>query len=231
MSGGIKERPILFSGEMVRAILDGRKTQTRRVIKCDHRVLRIVEDDDGVWMAKVAEGDEEGQTGWEYDRIKQPPATGDRLWVRETWSASSEHLPVHRPSPDSLFWYRADNDRPTWAEGRWKPSIHMPRWASRILLEVVDVWPEPLRDITDEEAYREGVEMVEGPKNPEYGVPGLAPTFKHYQNPEFNGGRGVGVRHSFQTLWDSINAGRGFGWDVNPWVWVVEFKVIEGGHS
>lgn len=229
-----KERPILFNGEMVRAILAGRKTQTRRVVKLTEsgRVKEVGSSRN--WHLD----DPNAVLACPYGRV------GDRLWVRETFVEGYEvddsgyliTMDEDENELDPRVWYRAD-DNPGlqgWLDEEgfmaenipWKPSIHMPRSACRLVLEVTDVRIERVASISDEDAYREGVEMIKGPREPEYGVPGLAPTFKHYQNPEFNGGRGVGVHHSFQTLWDSINAKRGFGFEANPWVWAVSFKVI-----
>jgi len=210
-----KERPILFNGEMARAILDGRKTQTRRVIKLNGsgRVKEVgscrnwhLDDPDAVLACPYGK-------------------PGDRLWVRETWSASSEHMAIHRPYPDSWFWYRADNDRPTWAEGRWKPSIHMPRWASRILLEVVSVRVERVQMIGPIDCFAEGCMPIDQwPRQKEVvsgtAGEGVIEAYKQSQSKEV-----------FKELWDSINDGRGFGWGVNPRVWAVEFKVIEGGSA
>lgn len=223
---------------MVRAILDGTKTQTRRVITpqldpawgvTSAGVLSSHTVHDGEWWWLSGDPKDFETLGVCGDPFRCPYGVpGDRLWVRESWCATLDGWPVFRPvGPDCKVWYKANNDRPTWAEQRWKPSIHMPRWASRITLEVTRVWVERVREIKDNDALAEGVEMVDGPKPPKYGVPGLAPTFRHYQNSVFNSGRGVGVRHSFQTLWDSINANKGHGWATNPWVWCVEFKRTE----
>ena len=201
---------------MVRAILDGRKTQTRRVMKP---------------MSEHAKSCPYG-------------VPGDRLWVREafarmSWLEDPSQVP-HREIDGELIVYReqypglvlcdgdgfADYNQNGTEKSPWKPSIHMPRRFSRLTLEVKRVWVERVQEISEADAYAEGVEMVSGPKEPEYGVPGLAPTFKHYENPGFNGGRGVGVKHSFQTLWDSINA-KTYPWKSNPWVWCVEFEQVE----
>jgi len=176
----VKERPILFSGPMVRAILAGRKTQTRRVVKPQHipagvRTLR--------W---------ENQDAAELQHSARCPygVPGDRLWVRETW----------QPGPDDCVYYRADNDP---NENQWKPSIHMPRWASRITLEVVSVRVERVQDIGHIGAKAEGVEICD------------------YDGRLLPWQRQIG---NFQKLWDSIN-GKG-SWGSNPWVWVVEFRRV-----
>ena len=213
-------RPILFSGEMVRAILDGRKTQTRRVIEpqpdgvtgdgtpwMKRTISRV---DDTVSPPVIIETDKtrDGEQICKSIHCRYG-GPGDGLWVRETYSATRDGVRVNRPEEGDRIWYRADNDRPT--------------WASRITLPITSIRAERVQDITDEDAIAEGIECVRYPVEPKRGVPGLAPTFRHYLNPDFNGGRGVGPRHSYKTLWSSINANRGYGWDRNPWVWVIEW--------
>ena len=187
----MKERPILFSGQMVRAILDGRKTQTRRIVKnatgpfWNHSGYRIVMRDGFTFW------ETHGGIPNEYGPAFACPygKPGDRLWVRETW-APAEWPPTGPPAV-----YRADEGM---FASRWKPSIHMPRWASRINLEVVSVRVERLQDISEEDALAEGITLVE---------------------------RGTSPVDQFNKLWESIN-GPG-SWEANPWVWVVEFKRIE----
>lgn len=192
-----KERPILFSGPMVRANLEGRKTQTRRVLKGAPMRLWAasgweIEDGDCMWCD--AYGDYHSLTQiCPYGRI------GDRLWVRETWAHRRWMIGDASPNPTTI--YRADSDDLNGCD-RWRPSVHMPRWASRITLEVVSVRVERLHGISEEDAVAEGVEML--------------PV-----------GRDIGKQAalSFAVLWQSIN---GLGsWDDNPWVWVVEFKRIK----
>jgi len=167
----MKERPILFSGPMVRAILEGRKTQTRRIVK--PQPLR----DRGVMAFNDGE----------HPQMRCPYGKpGDRLWVRETWCPDVEPY---------TFRYKADGDEPL---ERWRPSIHIPRWASRITLEVVSVRVERLQNISEDDALAEGITLVE---------------------------RGTSPVDQFNKLWESIN-GPG-SWEANPWVWVVEFKRIE----
>jgi hypothetical protein len=184
----MKERPILFSGAMVRALLDGSKTQTRRVIK----------------SAGVADAQALGPKA-----ACCPYAEGQKLWVRETWAQPT----TLDPGPT---FYRADY--PEAVHGKyenlppadaitWRPSIHMPRALSRITLEVTCVSVERLQSISEADAYAEG-------------------TFAGVY--EYDNGEGTETaRESYQFLWDSLNAARGYGWDVNPWVWVVEFRRVE----
>ena len=186
----MKERPILFSAPMVKAILDGQKTMTRRV----------------------------NSIGEYYISDKKCPygVVGDRLWVRETWyyeehmHDSTEGMP---DLPCGLYShrlvYKADcTDYPVnVGVGRqgWKPSIFMPRWASRITLEITGISVERLQDITEEDAMKEGIPM-------------------EIDCPECDT-----ARKKFKNLWDSIN-GRGKkpgkAWNDNPWVWVIEFRRI-----
>ena len=191
-----KERPILFSGPMVRAILEGRKTQTRRIVKGVEFIGgRGDENDPSAWGYPYP--DREGYADLT-DGIPCPYGKpGDRLWVRETWQdwcpiwqgawcgcgskemAQNTHRPAYAATPDERCH-----------PAKWRPSIHMPRWASRITLEVVSVRVERLQEISNDDAIDEGTNGVD----------------------------------FFHDLWQSIN-GPG-SWDANPWVWVVEFKRI-----
>lgn len=189
----MNEHPILFSGEMVRAILDGRKMKTRRVIK---------PQPDTVWH------DTSAVPHTYYDGIRELNCPygqpGDLLWVRETWGVSA-FLNKVKPSElkqSAQVSYRVDATGSELSHFVWRPSIFMPRWASRITLEVTGVQVERLNDISEEDARAEGVH------------PNQLTTIQPY-------------RAAFCGLWDSINEKRGYGWLDNPWVWVVEFKVKE----
>ena len=178
----MKERPILFSGAMVRAILDGRKTQTRRAYTAKNG---------GVWpnrndlpgMRQIMRNCSFGQPG-------------DRLWVRETWAQTDGRYEM------VTLAYRASDDGKALLNDRWRPSIHMPRWASRILLEITAVRIERLNDISEKDAWAEGCEGFDD---------------------DVTGGKSG--YSEFAELWQSIN-GTG-SWDVNPWVWVIEFRKFE----
>lgn len=212
----MKERPILFSAPMVRAILEGRKTQTRRVVKpqpspsSDTAFVGM----DGIW--RFSHPTLRGPVSHEADDVRCPYGqTGDRLWVREAWS-------FHPDFPESTHRaiYRADagveNDVP-----RWRPSIHMPRWASRILLEITAVRVERLQCISFEEAINEGVYhyAAELATNPKVTKTDIEKMIERH---------GSGKPQClYAQLWESIN-GAG-SWGTNPWVWVVEFKRVEGG--
>lgn len=179
------EHPILFSTAMVKAILEGRKTQTRRVIKPQPQ---------RVFNGILQEYRTSNRLDNWFDITCRYGEAGDTLWVRETWQYVGEVTPVFRE-----VIYKAD-DYPD-CETPWSPSIHMPRWASRITLEVLEVRAEHLQAITPEDVLCEGV------GNP-----------KRYDPSS--------VIEDFIFLWDSINAKRGYDWNSNPWVWVVEFRVV-----
>jgi hypothetical protein len=202
---GIKEKPILFSGEMVRAILRGAKTQTRRVMKPQPKL----DSDTLVWGRRV-----DTWVGWARgtNRAGTPhPAwledcpygsIGDQLWVRETWTP----IPNMKPSGyftdpkwiNRIAWYEADNDKPTWG-GKWRPSIHMPRSACRLVLEITEVRVERLQSISEEDAAAEGVDAM----------PSAPAALTH--------------RTSFAKLWDRIN-GKKHPWASNCWVWAITFE-------
>ncbi|WP_396615482.1 hypothetical protein ACHZ97_14500 [Lysobacter soli] len=199
----MRERPILFSAPMVRAILDGRKTQTRRVVKPFPDLVT----DDGVPARFTPRDAELGRLGAVITCPHGQP--GDRLWVRETWA----HVPstayrcstgvqqIDDPtSPGMAAVYAADWERS--APGRWRPSIHMPRWACRLLLEVTAVRAERLQDISDDDARSEGCVGGHG-SIPGYGYSATA---------------GEHFAHVWRELYGDDS------WTANPWVWVIDFK-------
>jgi hypothetical protein len=216
----MNEHPILFSAPMVRALLDGRKVQTRRIIK-------------GAWLDRLNRG--EGHIDEVANRSQVScgcpyGVPGDKLWVRETWGVGS------RPDPwggyDGIE-YRADEGfidpeekYPTLdcykvetPEGvclndykaGWHSPIFMPRWASRITLEITDVRVQRLQEISEEDASAEGVD-----------------SYKHIGKRDRNGDMysTESYAYRFRELWDTINAKRGFAWSVNPWVWALTFSVL-----
>jgi len=214
----MKERPILFSAPMVRAILAGTKTQTRRVVKPQPGPYQWIEECVGGGWVVIADGEPTCGSGvWDtreraYQwQIKSPFARGDELWVRETHSLSTTMM----LDQCVWVWYWADGN-PT--HGDWtrpRPSIHMPRWASRILLEVTSVRVERLQDISDADAIAEGVERVV-----------VGEGWRRYHDDEVVGLPPCATaRDSYRALWEQIN-GPG-SWDANPWVWVVKFRRIE----
>jgi hypothetical protein len=230
----IKERPILFSAPMVRAILEGRKTVTRRAIKVQPRI-----DASGNFCV--------GNSNYGQDGYGKPVTKhfvnvccpygkpGDRLWVRETFALLGNEdgccidwqdnlvkgdergaARIYRAScPPGDYGLNQIAAKAEWKpdteameyDGAWRPSIHMPRWASRILLEITDVRVERLKDITYEQAAAEGVHR--GPLR-EWCASDEGGACHKYPVP------------AFRDLWQSV----GGRWDANPWVWVVEFKRV-----
>lgn len=238
-----RERPILFSAPMVRAIIDGRKTMTRRIVLShghrgqpligDHadqiKYWRRGEQDPRRWVAC------DGLTiGHIYCPYGEP---GDRLWVRETWAvgACADSLSPRELHPGTWLhdngglWYPANNTAPTHPispRGKTRVSIHMPGWASRILLEVTSVRVERLQDISEEDAKAEGV------------TAGRIPACGDH--PELIGyvlGHDDGkcllypnAREAFAKGWDAINGERA-PWASNPFCWVISFRRVEGTHG
>ena len=191
-------KPILFSTPMVQAILEGRKTQTRRVVK-PNIVDRFVLDDRGNLLGSYVEGMPEA-----YPTIDDTPyKPGDILWVRETWGKDENGEYVYRTN----YGTTEDDSFPP-SMFKWKPSIHMPREAARIFLRVTNVRVERLQEITPKDAWEEGCR-----------IGNFFPWEKHI--PELQQQcRDI----LFKSLWDGLNAKRGYGWDINPWVWVYEFE-------
>lgn len=210
------ELPILFSGSMVRAILDGKKTQTRRVITSAYRPNKkpkLLPE----LLLRMGIG-------------KACPygVVGDRLWVRETICNHNRYgmpLGIHpqiqgtKKYPERAWSYAADKidiDSIT----RCRPSIFMPRWASRLTLEITDVRVQRVSDISKEDAIAEGIQV--------FPLQSQNDESAWYQSePGVNQARTA--QQSFRLLWDSINFKRHFGWDKNPWVWAVSFKIVPQG--
>lgn len=245
----MKERPILFSGPMIRAILKNEKVQTRRVCKqADFsRGMHI----GGLWAKSVHPARDSGWIAWDglyADRPEMAEQTkqlyqmgfqcpygqsGDRLWVRETFVIESNHYTAsateyppsfadgrpthwHHDDEDGDWWeqchYRATDPEPALHYNdfedphcRWRPSIFMPRWASRLNLEIVSIKVERVQDISEEDAWAEGVGDI-------------ARTLPY-------SGDDLG-RVAFSGVWEGINGKRGYSWESNPWVWAITFKRI-----
>ncbi|MEC5652232.1 hypothetical protein P9891_013375 [Enterobacter bugandensis] len=199
---------MIFNGEMVRAILDGRKTQTRRPLKWKQtRFTEIGEREDGSkWPWS-----EDAEHVCDFWHPCPFGAVGDRIWVRETWAeagAGAPDLKLYRANYPEHVPTHYENVPPA-SDIRWTPSIHMPRWASRITLEITGVRVERLNSISQEDAQAEGMELT-----------GWRPT---YSDPD-SGGEVWTPYDNFAQLWESIY-GEG-SWHANPWVWVIEFKVV-----
>jgi hypothetical protein len=248
----MRERPILFSAPMVRAILAGTKTQTRRAVKpqpmsqpagqyldayCSQPTTpsnpRGMSDNWSWWLLDNRLGDSIGKCPY-----GQP---GDRLWVRETFTTFGYgrgfgveiHYAADGHDPDTCTWEVRERLRRTldecpdrsnkWRQtniGRWRPSIHMPRWASRITLEITDVRVQRLRDITEDDARAEGVTPLTGVA-PEQCIIGTD--------------RRTQASHphtlALAVLWDTLNFKRELGWVTNPWVWAITFKRVAASRS
>jgi hypothetical protein len=240
----MKERPILFSGPMVRAILAGTKTQTRRIVTHRHGISFLGgmgQTNDPACLGYAFDGpDHNGymvlarglDERHDHGRISLPcpyGAPGDRLWVREAWcsgyargcwgtvfAADKQFVQGSRRHEKGVH-FNAEWDGPGGQHYKWRPSIHMPRWASRLTLEVTDVRVERLHDITEEDARAEGVEAwMESLRG--------GPHYNH------NAQLGAYPVTAFARLWDSINGERA-AWHSNPWVWVVAFRrvAVEAG--
>lgn len=200
----MKDKPILFSGDMVRAILEGRKTQTRRTINnqpgnvegCYHRP-------DGLFVWTVCKG----RIGVGLPFACPFGLPGDHFWVRENIMATDEAV-YYEADKRSIDLDKLTKEQDEWIQNYGKkgresfciPSIHMPRWASRIILKITNVRAERLQDISEADAKAEGIK--EGDNWPYLYKP------------------------AFSRLWDSIYEQRSFGWDNNPWVWVIEFEKL-----
>lgn len=210
----METRPILLNGDEVRAVLDNRKTQIRRVVKPQPTFS------EGVFRAGLDNSDPPGWWTWEGDpelpeaampseRLGKCPfgVPGDRLWVRETWFAYTGHGCIQRTCSVTQgschIGYRADMKDDF--DASWRQSNHMPRWASRITQEVTDVRVERVQDITIDDMEREGIRDGEN---------------------GFDSGD-MQFWERFRELWDSTNAKSGHGWDANDWVWAVSFKRVE----
>ncbi|HBR1513908.1 TPA: hypothetical protein L9L67_003435 [Klebsiella quasipneumoniae subsp. quasipneumoniae] len=224
----MKERGMIFNGEMVRAILDGRKTQTRRIM-----TVQSESSEFGLrYIAESSLAKEVGMYFWSQSdacgmKARSKPFAcpygkpGDRIWVREAFRVHSRATDV------ATLVYKA-SERNSWTEQthrvpvafcnkpatpeKWTPSLHMPRWASRILLEITDVRVERLNAISQEDAQAEGMELT-----------GWRPT---YSDPD-SGGKVMTPYDNFAELWSSIYGDE--SWKANPWVWVISFKRVEGG--
>lgn len=236
-----KERPILFSGPMVRAILEGRKTVTRRPVKGGQIPRLEYPDSAEPWVAVgqhhprygfVVHGKTEEECAAKVGELGACPfgQPGDRLWVRETFMDLRGTGAEHRPTPDSAlqrYAYAAECPPGSFSDEtrkdfglKWKPSIHMPRAACRILLEITDVRVERLQDGEGETDF-ESRYVAEGINRIHHG------DGEHYYHPfksEPGPGNWADPFDAWRELWASINGAD--SWNANPWVWVVEFKQV-----
>ncbi len=208
----MKERPILFSAPMVRAILEGRTTQTRRIIKSPsvlHPEFVLLAHDDvnhAWWPFQSDDGDSSVTSDGMEEPIECPYGQpGDRLWVRETWRADRcyDHL-APRDIPVNTPIFYDENGNIVNGYHKRRPGMFMMRRMSRITLEVTGVRCERLQEISETDAIKEGFSPV---------VAGFS-------------GKGGWARDRFCDLWDKINAKRA-PWVSNPWVWVIQFKALD----
>jgi hypothetical protein len=214
----VKEKPIIFSAEMVRAILDGRKTQTRRIMVLQPTIKPSLRNDEKYRIIASWPGESE-LDGFEchcpYGRA------GDRLWVRETWQMKGlvwgKPANWAKAAAKSAFHYRA-TDNGEWKSywGGWRSPIHMPRWASRITLEITGVKVERLNEISRADAETEGTWAA---VSLDRSIQDMAASVGLSE-----GRRQVELVDYFREIWERIN-GKG-SWAANPWVWAITFKRI-----
>ncbi|MDS7927550.1 hypothetical protein [Acinetobacter sp. V115_6] len=236
----MKERPIIFNTPMVKAILEGRKTQTRRLVKPQPKFFKG--EAGGHWwrcthVQSMVRVEEELQNPSEYykgfiDEVNPFGKKGDRLWVRETfcigtieeednYQGSPKPLSVHQdgdPKQYPIYKEYCLRDNISIDDVLWKPSIHMPRSASRILLEITKIRIERLNQISSQDAVQEG--LLKLPASGRYVV---------NQGDQYFGAASNNPCEVFKWLWESIYGSS--SWELNPWVWVVEFNVIQGGDN
>ncbi len=203
------DRPILFSGPMVRALLAGTKTQTRRVITPRRGTKAMVDLFDGSWTDEYVL--DPGNQSWREDSY--PWGVGDRLYVREAWRTglAYEDLSLSDMGGEEQVLFESDGTTERWTKnstepGRLRPGMHMPRWASRLTLLVTDVRVQRLQDISEEDSKAEG-------------MTGEFCDFELY-------GQSQPYRYEYCGLWDHLNKARGYGWETNPWVVAVGFVVV-----
>lgn len=197
------EHPALMTGAMVRATLLGEKNQTRRIVRlpkgCD-RLLELLDLRDGVATFSAADGNTES-----IQRIRCPYGKpGDRLWIREAWRSGklTDRFPPREMLPH-VVWYEADGPAPDACNGKSRRAFHMPRWACRLAPVVEHVSIERLQDLSDTDAWDEGAQVW------------AAEVVR-------NGNKFASILWAYRALWESIN-GAG-SWDLNPWVWRVQFE-------
>ncbi|MBU1740864.1 MAG: hypothetical protein KKC37_04905, partial [Proteobacteria bacterium] len=239
-----KEHPTLFQAPMVRATLEGRKTQTRRPVTRRNSVIGTEGvawadlDFDRAWPDNMGEshylkvahrGDAEGFMDGTVHRVYPRCRPGDRLWVRETWAIDGcgGRVKMDRDTwpdgwPTDRLQYPATDEAPNYSAHKgpywWnkRPSIHMPRWASRITLKVVRVWPQRVQDITVDEVVAEGLWQFYAPE-----VRQDLPRDDALENSH------PARTRIWKSFWDGLYARRpDLQWAANPWVWVIEFKKV-----
>jgi len=242
----MKEHPIIFSTDSVRAILEGRKTQTRRVIKPQPQLIDYIPK--GCRLArKIYEAKYDSRIyhfhnsfgAWVIKDYCPYGQVGDRLWVKENhtygggdydtqtcYICYSDGIEIKHKIPMYYSWDKTCKWCYTKLDGTYpiRPSIFMPRWASRINLGITGLRVERLQEITEEDMAREGIEVTFHSPG-DFGLPNPCATGV-VDLP--NGQRRYSTALCcWQSLWDSLNVKRGYGWNKNPWVWVIEFKILQ----
>ena len=224
----MNEKPIIFSGEMVRAILEGRKTQTRRVVKFSAvDKTRLLENEHQLWKS-VGQAKDGSYIFWDSLAMGERTAeyyngggyvcpkgkAGDRLWVRESFRELID-LGASTNSSSNYYEYKAD-DLPDYnPDVKWGSPIYMPREASRITLEIVKIRVERLQDITPDDVLAEGIKKTEVD---DYWLAPLAGV------PDYPWGR---ADLAYAALWNELNKKRVYRWEDDPFVWVIEFKKVK----
>lgn len=235
------EHPILFNGWSVGRCLAGAKTQTRRIMKPQPQLIdgkTWVWPSDGPkclmsWGRDVNPNIEDAVS--RHSPFGQP---GDLLWGRETWGTVPMRRRGDPAQPTDEIVYRATDDllpEDHQYVGRWRPPIHMPRWASRLTLEVLDVRAERLQEISEVDVLAEGTQFpVDNAGRPLLAISGRYPPCDYLPVGAIDPStlklkdQAAYIRAHFASLWDPIHAKKGFGWEANPWVWAVSFRRLEG---
>ena len=211
----MREPPLLMQGPLVRKTLAGLKTQTRRPIKPqpDDDIVDVEYDAIAdLWLGNTPEDNDLGYTSsW---AMRCPLGqVGDRLWVREMWAHPGDEEIIYRADKWAADLVAKWKEDPNYPQVKWTPSIHMPRWACRLVLPLVSVRVERVQDITEDDAKAEGVERISA-----------GPGWECWMG--YGPGPSCGTaRDSFRSLWISIYGQE--SWDANPWVWVAEWDHIE----
>jgi len=215
------EHPILFSGEMVQAILNGRKTQTRRVITERWQMCRSPEDEPE-WFVEICPYGKPGDRLWvrETFQIVQPWGAADGEWIGDDIMEIDGRLGHDKPESFPYWWqavYKADGDWGVW----WRPSIFMPRWASRITLEIASIRVEKVQEISYQDILAEGFHPDPPGEPIVISTPGITVDGRITVVEMWH----EILRGRFAVNWNKLNAKRGYSWQSNPWVWVLEFKL------
>jgi hypothetical protein len=200
---------------MVQAIREGEKTMTRRIIKTSTYISKITMETEKSIQKLFFWTNDLGYSFQFAGKKNQKYRIGDRLWVRETWAENKREDGEKIDILENDFLYRADKNNYIFPV-KWRPSIFLPRRAARIILEITDIRIERLQDIKEEDTIKEGINK--GPDEKRMcDLKDCKYTLDHSQN------CGVCI---FRTLWEFLNKKRGFGWEKNPWVYVITFKVL-----